>query len=95
MDISRLNHILKTCERFVNREAPLYEIADALEEPLNKLYPLFWANEIIDASSNPQPWVRYQDIINTILLFYAMRPYHSFMTTAFGPVATDYQRKRR
>jgi len=95
MQISQIKLVQDVALALIDGKAAIYNLADALEEPLNKIHALLLNNEIIDGSGEIQPWVNYQDIVNTILLFYAMRPYHSFITTAFGPVATDYQRKRR
>lgn len=95
MQISRLKKIQDTVQAFVDGESQLANIADALDEPLNKIYSLFSSNELIDPYSKIEPWITYQDIINTILLFYAMKPYHAFMQTSFGPPTTDYRRKPR
>lgn len=94
MDISRISDIRNYIEAFIEGEAQLFDIANILDEPLNKIHALFLYNNLIDGDSKPQPWVNYQDIVNTILLFYTLRLYHQFMTTTFGPVTTDYQRKR-
>jgi len=93
MRISRIKTILDACERFNNREIYLFQLADVLDEPSNKIHALLLHNDIIDYNGDPLPWVNYQDVVNTILMFYAIKPYHYFIETIYGPVSTDYRRK--
>jgi len=94
MYISRIEQIRHTCRLFAERTCQLADVADALDEPLMKIHDLFLNNGIIGHDGNLQDEVDAQAVIETILFFYALKPYHAFMTTSYGPVTTDYRRKR-
>ena len=93
MNISRIEQIRHICRLFADRACQLGDVADALDEPLMKVHDLFLNNGIIGHDGNLQDEVDAQAVIETILLFYALKPYHAFMTTRYGPPTTDYRRK--
>lgn len=83
MNIAKIQTIFTTCRRFVDNEAELYELADALEEPLVKLQTLLIGNGIIELSGNVNPCITYQDLVNVILYYYASTSYHEFVEIAW------------
>jgi len=93
MNISRISAILYGCQEFTDGNLNLWDLASLLEEPYDKIRDLFSNNDVIELGGSLNPEVTTQDVVNTILMFYSMKPYHHFMTTAYGPPTTDYRRK--
>lgn len=90
MLLSHLEVILNMIQRYHHDTAYLYELATALEMPLNKLEALLTWNNMIDGNNKPHPWINYQDIVNVITLYYAMKPTHEFKFTVFGDPDSGY-----
>lgn len=90
MLISQIGKIQEKVQEYMYRKTDLYEIADAMEIPLDRLISLLSWNQITDGNNRPQPWINYQDIINTITLYYAMKPTHEFKFTVFGDPNDGY-----
>ena len=83
MYLCQIGRILETCKKFVDGDVALFELADALEEPLSKLHTLLTANGIIDFNSRVHPWRSCQDLVNVICLYYAMASYKDFKLIDF------------
>jgi len=90
MLISQIGKIQEKLQQYMIREVELYQVADAMEIPLNRLIALLSWNQIIDGDNRPHPWITYQDIINTITLYYAMKPTHEFRFTVYGDPLNGY-----
>lgn len=83
MNISGIQTILDICKWFVDGNAMLGDLADALDEPLGKLHTLLSSNGIIEINGDICPGIASQDLVNTILLYYAMRYYHGFVEVSW------------
>jgi len=93
MNISRISAILYACQKFADQNLELWQLAALLEEPFDKLRALFSANNIIELGGALNPGITTQDVVNTILMFYALKPYHTFVETAFAPKRQDLKKK--
>ena len=95
MYLQQISKILETCKKFVDGDIALFELADALGEPLSKLHTLLTANDIIDFNSRVHPWINYQDLVNVICLYYAMASYKDFKLIGFTVKRHQATRKNK
>jgi len=90
MLISQIGGILDAIEKYHDEDISLFELAAALDMPVDKLQTFLSWNNVIDGNNRPQPWINYQDIVNLITLYFAMKPTHEFKFTVFGDKNDGY-----
>jgi len=84
MYVSQLGKIIKAVKQYAEGGCQLGEVALVLDMPLNQLQTLLALNDIISLGGCPLPSVDYQDILNVIMLYYALVPFNQFTLTVFG-----------
>lgn len=60
-------------------------LATLLKEPSEKVVQLFYQSEITDCYGYLKDGIAYQDILNTLLLYYTLKPYYILFTTSYPP----------
>ena len=85
MLISQLQRIITCCQDIVDRRATLYKLAAELEMDYETLFHLLASSYYVTIAGEVTSGTTSQDILNVILLYFALKPGKKFLETAFKP----------
>lgn len=91
MNIQHLSTIIDLCHKLAYGQASTLDIAQALDEPPRIIRQLLTWNHVINIRGDIEKKITGQDVLNVIMLYYSMKPYHQFVETSLLIKGT-YQR---
>jgi len=85
MQLENIGKLVAAVDNWVDWEGSLLAVADALDEPLDRLRQLFLSCGVCDVADQVKPGVKSYQALAVITLYYAMRQRKSFSYRAYRP----------